>query len=169
MTQQLPQQNVDVPDLLNHEIFMKCENKIPMNEHYDQGIIQDHEAAMNINLGVTSNSLNDDSTLPSHPPIVNAHFTDPFSITQFQGVGEAEDFTEKCIVSINNHIFKVNVGPFNICQIFGDEAVLVDSSGQTILTDECGITLESLQHGASYYVYGLLIMERRNYSSLVLL
>jgi hypothetical protein len=68
------------------------------------------------------------------------------------GIGEAEDFTEKCIVSINNHIFKVNVGPFNICQIFGDEAVLVDSSGQTILTDECGITLESLQHGASYYL-----------------
>ncbi|CAJ2678730.1 unnamed protein product [Trifolium pratense] len=90
MTQQLPQQNVDVPNLLNHEIL------IPMNEQYDQGNIQDHEATMNImqqlqedpqliSLGVTSNSLNDDSTLPPLPPIVDAPFTDPFSITQLQG------------------------------------------------------------------------------------
>jgi hypothetical protein len=91
----LPQQNVDVPNLLGHEIFMNCADRITMNDHNDQGNIQDHEVAMNImqqqkledlqliNLGLTSNSLNDDSTLP---PIVTAPFTtDPFSITQFQG------------------------------------------------------------------------------------
>ncbi|PNX77427.1 WUSCHEL-related homeobox 9-like protein, partial [Trifolium pratense] len=198
MTQQLPQQNVDVnPNLLNHEIFMNCANGIPMNEQYDQGNIQDHEAAMNImqqqeedpqlmslcvtsNLlndddialpplppiiidapvvdpfsitqfqGVTSNSLNDDSTLPSI--VFDAPDIDPFSITQFQDVGEPDHFMAKCTVSINNYIIDVDVGPFNIRQIFGDEAILVDSSGQLVLTDEWGVTLESLQHGGSYFL-----------------
>ncbi|XP_045821845.1 WUSCHEL-related homeobox 8-like [Trifolium pratense] len=198
MTQQLPQQNVDVnPNLLIHEIFMNCANGIPMNEQYDQGNIQDHEAAMNImqqqeedpqlmslcvtsNLlndddialpplppiiidapvvdpfsitqfqGVTSNSLNDDSTLPSI--VFDAPDIDPFSLTQFQDVGEPDHFMAKCTVSINNYIIDVDVGPFNIRQIFGDEAILVDSSGQLVLTDEWGVTLESLQHGGSYFL-----------------
>jgi hypothetical protein len=90
MNQQLPQ----------NEIFMNCANGIPMNDHYDQGNIQDQEVAMNmmqqqqqqqedpqlISSSVISNSLDDDSNLPPFPPIIiDAPAVDPFSITPFQG------------------------------------------------------------------------------------
>jgi hypothetical protein len=52
------------------------------------------------------------------------------------GVGEPNHFTAKCTVSIDDQIIEVDSGPFNIRQIFGDEAILVDSSGQLVLTDE---------------------------------
>jgi hypothetical protein len=77
------------------------------------------------------------------------------------GVGEPNHFTAaKCTVSIDDQIIEVDSGPFNIRQIFGDEAILVDSSGQLVLTDEWGVTLDSLQHGASYFlvcIYYLIV------------
>jgi hypothetical protein len=73
------------------------------------------------------------------------------------GVGEPNHFTAaKCTVSIDDQIIEVDSGPFNIRQIFGDEAILVDSSGQLVLTDEWGVTLDSLQHGASYFLVCIL-------------
>ncbi|WJX45920.1 hypothetical protein P8452_32767 [Trifolium repens] len=125
MNQQLPQ----------NEIFMNCANGIPMNDHYDQGNIQDQEVAMNmmqqqqqqqedpqlISSSVISNSLDDDSNLPPFPPIIiDAPAVDPFSITPFQGVGEPDNFMAKCTVSINNQIIEVDAGPFNIRNFFGD-------------------------------------------------
>ncbi|KAK2402483.1 WUSCHEL-related homeobox [Trifolium repens] len=164
MTQQLPQ----------NEILMNRASGIPMNDLYDQGNIQDLEVAMNmmqqqqqqqqqedpqlISSGVISNSLDDGSDLPPFPPIIiDAPVVDLFSITQFQGVGEPNHFTAaKCTVSIDDQIIEVDSGPFNIRQIFGDEAILVDSSGQLVLTDEWGVTLDSLQHGASYFLVCIL-------------
>ena len=67
------------------------------------------------------------------------------------GVGDAAA-TPKSTVFINDVAFEVAVGPFNVREAFGDEAVLIQSSGHPVLTDEWGVTLHPLQHGACYYL-----------------
>ncbi|KVH97030.1 Homeodomain-containing protein [Cynara cardunculus var. scolymus] len=74
----------------------------------------------------------------------------PSTITDIQGVEEVG--TGKTIVFINDVPFEVAIGPFNVKEAFGDDAVLVDSSGQTVVTNEWGLTLQSLQHGGFYYL-----------------
>ncbi|CAJ1939200.1 unnamed protein product [Sphenostylis stenocarpa] len=82
------------------------------------------------------------------PPISNLQCP----ITQLQGVGgEVAADRAKCIVFINDVAFEVMMGPFNVRQAFGDEAVLIHSSGP-VPTDEWGTTLHPLQHGACYYL-----------------
>ncbi|XP_027348338.1 WUSCHEL-related homeobox 9 [Abrus precatorius] len=82
------------------------------------------------------------------PPISNIPINAiPSPITQLQGTGRS-----KCTVFINDIAFEVEVGPFNVRQAFGEEAVLIHSSGQPVLTDDWGVTLQSLQHGAYYYL-----------------
>lgn len=70
------------------------------------------------------------------------------------GVGEvAAGDRAKCItVFINDVVFEIVMGPFNVRQAFGDEAVLIHSSGNPVPTDEWGITLHPLHHGACYYL-----------------
>lgn len=63
-----------------------------------------------------------------------------------------EGVTGKCIVFINDVPFEMAVGPFNVKEAFGGDAVLIDSSGQTVVTNEWGITHQSLQHGGFYYL-----------------
>lgn len=74
----------------------------------------------------------------------------------FAGVGEsgALDPTSaaKSTVFINDVAFEVSVGPFNVRETFGDDAVLINSYGHPVLTNEWGATLQSLQHGAFYYL-----------------
>lgn len=74
----------------------------------------------------------------------------------FAGVGEtgamAPAAAAKSTVFINDVAFEVAGGPLNVREAFGDEAVLVHSSGQPVLTNEWGVTLQSLQHGAFYYL-----------------
>jgi hypothetical protein len=55
-------------------------------------------------------------------------------------------------VFINDVAFEVAAGSFNVREAFGDDAVLIHSSGQPVLTNEWGVTLQSLQHGAFYYL-----------------
>ena len=55
-------------------------------------------------------------------------------------------------VFINDVAFEVAVGPFNVRESFGDEAILINSAGQPVLTNEWGLTLHSLQHGGFYYL-----------------
>lgn len=59
---------------------------------------------------------------------------------------------EKLTVFINDVAFEVAAGPFNVREAFGDEAVLIHFSGQPVLTNEWGVTLQPLQHGAFYYL-----------------
>ncbi|XP_020551518.1 WUSCHEL-related homeobox 9-like isoform X2 [Sesamum indicum] len=54
------------------------------------------------------------------------------------------------VSSPTNHVLQV--GPFNVKEAFGDDAVLIQSSGQPVLTNEWGVTLQPLQHGAFYYL-----------------
>ncbi|XP_010540474.1 PREDICTED: WUSCHEL-related homeobox 9-like isoform X2 [Tarenaya hassleriana] len=60
---------------------------------------------------------------------------------------------EKIRVYVNEMEVEVIYGPFNVREAFGsEEAVLIDSAGQPVLTDEYGVLLRPLQHGASYYL-----------------
>lgn len=55
-------------------------------------------------------------------------------------------------VFINNMPFEVVAGLFNVREAFGNDAILMNSFGQPILTDEFGVTFEPLQNGAVYYL-----------------
>lgn len=55
-------------------------------------------------------------------------------------------------VFINEMEFEVSPGPFNVRDAFGEEVFLINSAGQPIVTDEYGVALQPLQHGASYYL-----------------
>ncbi|URE23077.1 Homeobox domain [Musa troglodytarum] len=55
-------------------------------------------------------------------------------------------------VLTNEVAFEVAAGPLNIKETFGHEAVLLDHSGHPVLTDEWGVTIHPLQHGAYYYL-----------------
>ncbi|KAK9267265.1 hypothetical protein L1049_009687 [Liquidambar formosana] len=74
------------------------------------------------------------------------------TINQIQGAGESGASAARSTVFINDVAFEVAVGPFNVREAFGDDAVLVHSSGQPLLTNEWGVTVQSLQHGAFYYL-----------------
>ncbi|KAJ0971641.1 hypothetical protein J5N97_019600 [Dioscorea zingiberensis] len=58
----------------------------------------------------------------------------------------------KLMVFINEVAFEVMAGPLNLRAVFGEESVLLHASGHPVLTDEWGVTLQPLQHGASYYL-----------------
>ncbi|XP_019416322.1 PREDICTED: WUSCHEL-related homeobox 9-like [Lupinus angustifolius] len=85
------------------------------------------------------------------PPITNTSVTVSSNIAQLQGVGGAAS-TAKSMVFINDVAFEVPVGPFNVREAFGVEAVLLYSSGHSVPTDDWGVTLHPLQHGGSYYL-----------------
>ncbi|WOH11898.1 hypothetical protein DCAR_0831394 [Daucus carota subsp. sativus] len=71
----------------------------------------------------------------------------------------ADNVQGKSTVVINDVRFEVPSGPLNVKEAFGDDAVLIHSSGQPVVTDTWGVTLQPLQHGASYY---LVRMQGRN-------
>lgn len=55
-------------------------------------------------------------------------------------------------VFINDVAFEVGSGPFNVREVFGEDAVLIHSSGEPLITNEWGLTIQPLQHGAFYYL-----------------
>lgn len=66
------------------------------------------------------------------------------------GVGGGD--AARSTVFINGVGFDVVAGPFNVREVFGEEAVLIHASGHPVLTDEWGISLHPLLHGASYFL-----------------
>ncbi|XP_021766015.1 WUSCHEL-related homeobox 9-like isoform X1 [Chenopodium quinoa] len=77
------------------------------------------------------------------------------SLGQLLGVGESGGLSGKSTVFINGMVFELPVGPFNVKEEFGEDAVLVHSgSGHPVMTNEWGVTVHPLQHGASYYLVG---------------
>ncbi|XP_057986229.1 WUSCHEL-related homeobox 9-like isoform X2 [Hevea brasiliensis] len=98
-------------------------------------------------------SLAPSLTLPTTNP---NSITVPSTISQIQGAGESASVgssgTVRSTVFINDLAFEVGVGPFNLREAFGDDFVLIHSSGQPVLTNQWGVTLHPLQHGASYYL-----------------
>ncbi|KAG6638731.1 WUSCHEL-related homeobox 8-like isoform X1 [Carya illinoinensis] len=91
-------------------------------------------------------------------PSTTATYTGTVSspIDQTQGVGESGAVgtggPAKSTVFINEVAFEVAMGPFNVREAFGDDAVLIHSSGQPVITNEWGVTLQSLLDGAFYYL-----------------
>ncbi|XP_073008197.1 WUSCHEL-related homeobox 9-like isoform X1 [Typha latifolia] len=55
-------------------------------------------------------------------------------------------------VFINELAFDVVARTLNLREVFGEEAILLHSSGYPVVTDEFGVTIQPLQHGASYYL-----------------
>ncbi|KAJ0082421.1 hypothetical protein Patl1_10619 [Pistacia atlantica] len=99
------------------------------------------------------------SIAPSPLPDTTATATVPSTINQIQGLEEsaspvapASAATARSTVFINDVAFEVAMGPFNVREAFGEDAVLLNSSGQPVLTNEWGVTLQSLHHGAFYYL-----------------
>ncbi|PRQ29055.1 putative transcription factor Homobox-WOX family [Rosa chinensis] len=96
------------------------------------------------------------TTSPTTTGAVNVAVPSP--MTHIQGVGEAgaaimgAGGAAKSMVFINDVAFEVAAGPFNVREAFGDDAVLIHSSGHPVLTNEWGVTLHSLHHGAFYYL-----------------
>ena len=88
-------------------------------------------------------------------------------IMWLSGPGES-GITARSTVFINDVAFEVAMGPFNVREAFGDDILLIHSSGQPVLTNEWGITLESLQHGALYYLVPLYTSEQVSFCKLIL-
>ncbi|XP_028780283.1 WUSCHEL-related homeobox 9-like [Neltuma alba] len=87
------------------------------------------------------------------PPATTTTVTVPSPISQIQGTEEGRPGAPmKSTVFINDVAFEVGVGPLNVGEAFGDDAVLIHASGQPVLIDEWGVTLQPLQHGAFYYL-----------------
>lgn len=70
------------------------------------------------------------------------------------GGGDVGDYLspERLTVFINDMPFEIEGGSFNVREAFGSNAMLINSFGQPILTDEFGVTFQPLQNGAIYYL-----------------
>lgn len=79
-------------------------------------------------------------------------------------IGAGEE-VRKSTVFINEVAIEVASGPFNVKEAFGDDAVLIHSSGQPVVTNEWGVTLQSLQHGAFYYLLSTAITTKSHLHS----
>ncbi|KAA8519723.1 hypothetical protein F0562_013979 [Nyssa sinensis] len=134
-------------DLMNHGPSKKAENEKMKLQHQ---------------LSYTGPAAPTPHTI--FPPTV----TVPSPINHIQGAGVGESGAvgpanpARSTVFINDVVFEVAVGPFNVREAFGDDAVLIHSSGQPVLTNEWGVTLQSLQHGAFYYLVRTLTTSARD-------
>ncbi|KAI3498723.1 hypothetical protein L1887_34502 [Cichorium endivia] len=99
-----------------------------------------------------STSITPPPSLAVSTPVVPAATTSTIIPSPINDVQGEEAGTGKLIVFINDVPFEVAVGPFNVKEAFGSDAVLIDYSGQTLVTNDWGVTAQSLQHGAFYYL-----------------
>ncbi|KAL7243658.1 hypothetical protein ACSBR1_015964 [Camellia fascicularis] len=78
----------------------------------------------------------------------------PFHAEKSTVVGESSGTVSQArsTVFINDVAFEVAVGPFNVREAFGDDAMLIHSTGEPVVTNEWGFTLQSLQQGGFYYL-----------------
>ncbi|KAE8732709.1 hypothetical protein F3Y22_tig00001799pilonHSYRG00044 [Hibiscus syriacus] len=95
-------------------------------------------------------------SISPHTASSSATITVPSIIQHIHGVGESATVEPgnlgRSTVFINDVAFEVTVCPFNVREAFGDDAILINSSGQPVLTNEWGLTLQSLQNGGFYYL-----------------
>ncbi|XP_022777330.1 WUSCHEL-related homeobox 9-like [Durio zibethinus] len=119
---------------------------------------KEHEENMKMQLQLSYTLTNAPSTQNIIPPTASTSTTRtvPSNNHPIQVVGEPGAVepasAAKSTVFINDVAFEVAVGPFNVREAFGDDAILINSAGQPVLTNEWGLTLQSLQHGGFYYL-----------------
>ena len=53
---------------------------------------------------------------------------------------------------INGIATEIQAGPLDIKTVFGEDVMLVHSSGVPVPTNEHGILIQSLHHGESYFL-----------------
>ncbi|KAJ4840407.1 hypothetical protein Tsubulata_002067 [Turnera subulata] len=110
----------------------------------------------NVNTIPVTNSIGLAPLIPS-PTNTTDSATVTSAINQIQGdqsspVDSSSGGAGRSTVFINDVAFDVAAGPFNVREAFGDDVMLLHSSGQPVLTNEWGVTLQSLQHGSFYYL-----------------
>ncbi|XP_073280862.1 WUSCHEL-related homeobox 9 [Primulina huaijiensis] len=95
----------------------------------------------------------------NHTIATAAHNTIPAIFTSSLGITSPTDCVlqgvmapTKSTVFINDVCLEVGSGPFNVREAFGNDAVLVQSSGQPVITNEWGVTVQPLHHGEFYYL-----------------
>ncbi|MBA0720328.1 hypothetical protein Goshw_015510 [Gossypium schwendimanii] len=130
-----------------------------LSEILTHGASRKGEEKMDMQLQLSYSTM---TTAPSTNPIAphtdstSATVTVPSNTHHIHGVGEPAAVGHgdlgRSTVFINDVAFEVTVGPFNVREAFGDDAILINSSGQPVLTNEWGLTLQSLQHGGFYYL-----------------
>ncbi|KFK31501.1 hypothetical protein AALP_AA6G120600 [Arabis alpina] len=113
--------------------------------------------AVNNGFNLEMPEINFDGGVSGGYSSISVPVTVPLTINQSQVLSGDED-SRTCVspvrltVFINDMPFEVVDGLFNVRQAFGNDAVLITSSGQPILTDEFGVTFQPLQNGAVYYL-----------------
>lgn len=58
-------------------------------------------------------------------------------------------------VFINGIATEVQAGPLDMKTVFGDDVMLVHSSGVPVPSNEYGFLMQSLEHGESYFLVGI--------------
>ncbi|KAL6991131.1 hypothetical protein U1Q18_009250 [Sarracenia purpurea var. burkii] len=131
--------------LLLSELMM---NLGPPKKAEDEKLKLQQQQMMSYSIATTAPTASQSTVPPST-------VTFPTSINHILGSGMGESGTvgpARSTVFINDVAFEVYVGPFNVREAFGDDAVLIHSSGHPVVTNEWGITVQSLQHGGFYYL-----------------
>jgi len=67
-------------------------------------------------------------------------------------------------VFINGIATELPKGPIDMKTVFGEDVILVHSSGVPILTNEFGFLMQNLQHGESYFLVGRIFKSNCFYS-----
>ncbi|XP_057738258.1 WUSCHEL-related homeobox 9-like [Arachis stenosperma] len=139
--------------LMMHNVVGPCTSlllsEIMMNNNASKKEQQEHASNNNKSL-----------KLMHHTPKLSFCVTPPTTTTATTATVNAlltqvgsGDGSEKITVFINDVAFEVAAGPFNVREAFGEDAVLIHAiTGQPLLTNQWGLTLHSLHHGASYYL-----------------
>ncbi|GMI82328.1 STIMPY, WUSCHEL-RELATED HOMEOBOX 9, WUSCHEL related homeobox 9A, homeobox-3 [Hibiscus trionum] len=125
--------------------------------HRDSRKEQDEKMNMQLQLSYsTVTTAPSTHSIAPHTGSTSTTTTVPSNIQHIHGVGESAAVDPgnlgRSTVFINDVAFEVTVGSFNVREAFGDDAILINSSGQPVLTNEWGLTLQSLQHGGFYYL-----------------
>ncbi|KAJ9563193.1 hypothetical protein OSB04_008353 [Centaurea solstitialis] len=140
---------VSSSEILLTDLMMNHQYEIPTRDSKTKDA-EDENMMRMLSHSTTTTPLAPPTSMVPPPPTTTTFA--PSTINDIQGGGVEEGGRGKVIVFINEVPFEVAVGPFNVKEAFGGDAVLVDPTGQTVVTNEWGITLQSLQHGAFYYL-----------------
>ncbi|KAL3522396.1 hypothetical protein ACH5RR_015230 [Cinchona calisaya] len=92
------------------------------------------------------------SNITTGPSTSTQSFFSPTTVSALSSIDNVQVGPTKSTVFINDVAFEVTTALFNVKEAFGDDAMLLYSSGQPVLTNEWGVTLQPLQHGAFYYL-----------------
>ncbi|KAK8942340.1 WUSCHEL-related homeobox 11 [Platanthera zijinensis] len=89
---------------------------------------------------------------------------DLFSVSQRMGGGAAHQHHQLGTVAvyINGVLTEVPTGPMDTRSVFGQNAILVHSSGEAVAVNEYGVTLQGLQMGESYFLLKAVGYEEMN-------